>query len=383
VNPRFSVLLPTRNGGPFIANCIHSALSQDHDSFELVVSDNANTDATPDILAKIDDPRLTVVRQESVLPVHENWNASLAHARGDYFVMLGDDDYLLPGALRKLDAALRAHGEPDCVLFNAYSYVAPNAIDAAAASYWAPHHHRYDASFKAGILEREFCTGIVKDMFRFRPRIPLNMQTTVFSRKSIERMPPPVFRAPFPDHYLLNALLLTAGRWLYLPERFIIVGVSPKSFGHFFYGQQSASGLKYLGIETGAEGLLPGNDLLNGMYRWLRLLLSNFPKELAGVRIHRSAYLVRQLRFWAVQARLGAISPREFLRRLALLSFFDWLRMTRSVLDAEVWRRLARLMTPKSKAAANVLWPGLQRIDGVQDIREFSDWIDATDGRGN
>ena len=82
MKPRFSILLPTRNGGRFIENCIHSALSQDHDSFELVVSDNANTDETPSILANVGDPRLKVVRQDVVLPVQENWNASLTHARG-------------------------------------------------------------------------------------------------------------------------------------------------------------------------------------------------------------------------------------------------------------------------------------------------------------
>ena len=380
MKPRFSILLPTRNGGAFIENCIHSALSQDHDSFELVVSDNANTDETPAILAKIDDPRLKVVRQDAVLPVQENWNASLMHARGEYFIMLGDDDYLLPGALRRLDAELRAHADPDCVLFNAYSYIAPNSIDAAEASYWSPYHHRYDASFTPGILDRSFCTAIVKDMFRFRPRIPLNMQTTVFARRSVERMPAPVFRAPFPDHYLLSALLLTADRWLYIAERLIIVGVSPKSFGHFFYGQQSQTGLKYLGIETRAEGLLPGNELLNGMYRWLRLLLANYPNELAGVRIHRSAYLVRQLRFWAVQTRLGTISAGEFFQRLSLLSGGDWLRMANAIFDAELWRRVARMLKPKSKAAANVLWPGLQRIDDVRNIREFSDWVSARNG---
>lgn len=378
MRPRFSILLPTRNGGQFIENCIHSALSQDHDSFELVVSDNANTDETPGILSKIDDPRLTVVRQDNVLPVHENWNAPLNRAQGEYFIMLGDDDYLLPSALRKLDAALRAQSDPDCVLFNAYSYIAPNSIDDTGHSYWSPYHHRYDAEFRPGILSRELCTAIVADMFRFRPRIPLNMQTTVFSRRSIERMPAPVFRAPFPDHYLLNALLLKADRWLYLPDRLIIVGVSPKSFGHFFYGQQSKSGLSYLGIETGAEGLLPGNELLNGMYRWLWLLLTNYPKELEGISIKRSAYLIRQLRFWVVQVRLGAISPREFLRRLAVVSMVDWLRMSRSVADVEVWRRAVSMLMPKSKQSASVLWPTLQKIGGVRNIREFSDRIGAT-----
>ena len=33
---RYSVLLPTRNGGQFLRNCIKSMLSQGYDDFELV-----------------------------------------------------------------------------------------------------------------------------------------------------------------------------------------------------------------------------------------------------------------------------------------------------------------------------------------------------------
>jgi glycosyltransferase involved in cell wall biosynthesis len=50
---RFSILLPTRNGGDFLENCIRSILEQDHDDFELVISNNANTDSTPKLLANL------------------------------------------------------------------------------------------------------------------------------------------------------------------------------------------------------------------------------------------------------------------------------------------------------------------------------------------
>ena len=41
-------------------------LEQDFDDFELVVSDNANSDATPDILRRLGDtPRLKVIRQSA------------------------------------------------------------------------------------------------------------------------------------------------------------------------------------------------------------------------------------------------------------------------------------------------------------------------------
>ena len=58
---RFSILLPTRNGGDFLQNCIRSILEQDHDDFELVISDNANTDATPEIIRQFKDDLRVVV----------------------------------------------------------------------------------------------------------------------------------------------------------------------------------------------------------------------------------------------------------------------------------------------------------------------------------
>ncbi|HSD61239.1 MAG TPA: glycosyltransferase family A protein, partial [Burkholderiales bacterium] len=141
---RFSVLLPTRNGGEFLANCIRSVLEQDHGDFELVISDNANTDATPAIIRGFaGDPRMRVVRQAEPIPVSENWTAALNASGGDFVLMMGDDDYLLPGALTRLDATLLRHGQPECIVYNGYSYVAPNAIAGNPASFWARKHFPY------------------------------------------------------------------------------------------------------------------------------------------------------------------------------------------------------------------------------------------------
>jgi hypothetical protein len=217
--------------------------------------------------------------------------------------------------------------------------------------------------------------SIVRDMFRFRQRIPLNMQTTVFSRRSLRNLQPPIFRPPFPDHYLLNALLIAADTWIYIPERLVIVGVSPKSFGHYFYGEQTRAGLDYLGIETRTPGLLPGNELLNGMYQWLVLLKENYPAALKGIQIDQSAYLIRQLRFWLIQYRHRGISAVELRRRICLLTAKNWAVMAMSIFDAEVWRRLAWWLGPKSANQIQTLWPGLEQLKGIANIRTFCDWL--------
>ena len=131
---RFSVLLPTRNGGEFVDDAIASVLNEAGD-FELVVADNANTDATSQILAaRQSDTRLRVLRSEDMLAVTENWMRALRAAWGDYFLMIGDDDLLLPGFFERASLILERYDMPDCLTFDGYSYVAPGSFGPEAHS---------------------------------------------------------------------------------------------------------------------------------------------------------------------------------------------------------------------------------------------------------
>lgn len=374
---KFSVLLPTRNGGNFLDNCIRSILEQDHDDFELVISDNANTDATPNIIRGFsDDSRVKMIRQDTPISVSENWTAALQASSGDYVLMMGDDDYLLPGALRMLDEALARHGNPDCILYNGCSYVSPNAIADNPASFWAREHYHFGQDFdEKEVLGRTHRLSIVKDMFRFHQRIPLNMQTTLFARRAIEKECGGVFRAPFPDHYLLNALLIASEKWVYLPKRLVVVGVSPKSFGHYFYSQDAGAGLAYLGISTSFPGVLPGSELLNGTCAWLLDLKSHYSADLESVDIDWQGYVRRQVYTWLLQRRYGGISTGQLMSRFANLSRSNWICLLATFVDGESWRRLGRLLRYRRQSQAETLWNGLMPLPGISNIREFSNWL--------
>lgn len=373
---RFSVLLPTRNGGALLADCIASILEQDFDDFELVVSDNANSDATQDILRRLaDTPRLKVIRQSTPLPVAENWTAALRASTGQYVLMMGDDDYLLPHALRTLDEVITRHGAPDCVLYNGLLYVAPGAVSTDPVSYWSRDHFQYGPDFAhEAVLTASHRMGIVHDMFRFQQRIPLNMQTTVFARRAIEKESGSAFEAPYPDHYLLNALLIAAEKWVYLPNQLVVVGVSPKSFGHYFYSHQPGAGLEYLGVSVDFPGGLQGSALVNGMYRWLLKLKARYPAALKGIEIDRGAYVRRQVYAWLVQRRYSGITTGELVSRFARLSPGDWARLFGTVLDAESWRRLGRFLRSRRKTQTEAMSNGMMLLPGITNIREFSTW---------
>lgn len=100
---KFSVLIPTFNGGRYLAHTISSVLDQPDKDIELIISNNCSTDDTPNILRSFaEDPRIRVVRPENFLSVAENWNFALKASSGDYVLLIGDDDCLLPDYFKKI-----------------------------------------------------------------------------------------------------------------------------------------------------------------------------------------------------------------------------------------------------------------------------------------
>lgn len=376
---KFSVLLPTRNGGGYLENCINSILGQDYSDLELIISDNANHDKTPQIIEQyVADPRVKILRLEEPVSVTDNWNNALNAASGDYILMMGDDDYLLPGYFCKVDKLLERHGRPDCLVYNAYSYVAPGSIGENVQSFYNEEHFHFGPElYKEMVIDPQQRFEIVRNMFGFNVRIPLNMQTTLIGRKAAERVRGGVFQPPFPDHYALNSLLLVAERWVFSPEKLLVVGVSPKSFGHYVYSNLQDGGLAYLGIADDFPGRLPGNALLNGMHVWLNLLKTNYPDFLPGLEINRAGYVRRQVYAWLTQWRLREIQSKDVLRNLGLLLLSDWFGLMASIVDGASWRRLRRQLAGcKKTSKVEARWHGLRPLEGIFDIRQFAQWLE-------
>ena len=377
---RYSVLLPTRNGAHLLGACIRSVLDQPYADLELVVSDNANDDGTSEVIASIDDERLKVVRLESPVPVTENWNAALNASSGDFLLMIGDDDFVLPGYFAVADALLERHGEPDCLSYNAFRHITADAIPGAESSYFGEPYFAFEPAIAAGgVLDRAFRYDLVGDAFRFRIRFPLTMQVTLVARKALDRLPGELFRSAFPDHYALGALMLTAERWVYSPIQPIVVGVSGKSFGHFFFNSRDERGLGYLGIDGAFEGRLPGNDVLNVLWTWLLELKRDFPLQLTSVDPDRGEYVVRQLWYWYQEYRNDLLSASTLASRVRLLSATDWRKAFAALCSRGNAAHAFRVLRLERPNRTQPLWGGLQALPPtIRNVAEFASWLQAT-----
>jgi glycosyltransferase involved in cell wall biosynthesis len=80
----------------FLPGAIETALAQEDVEVEVVVVDDASTDATPRILAKLGDPRVGVVTHSMQAGHAGARNSGVQAARGEWVAFLDDDDLWSP-----------------------------------------------------------------------------------------------------------------------------------------------------------------------------------------------------------------------------------------------------------------------------------------------
>ena len=107
---RVAIGMPVWNGERFLSQAIESILGQTFSHFQLVISDNASTDATEEICRSYaeQDKRIIYIRQPNNIGAAPNHNFVFRQPSGQYFKFAAHDDILAPRfieeCVRVLDA---------------------------------------------------------------------------------------------------------------------------------------------------------------------------------------------------------------------------------------------------------------------------------------
>jgi glycosyltransferase involved in cell wall biosynthesis len=100
---KFSVVIPTRERCNTLEAAIRTCVTQNYDNFDIVISDNFSQDDTKEVVDSFRDNRIVYLNTGKRVSMSENYEFALAQIAGDFVIMLGDDDGLLPGALKELN----------------------------------------------------------------------------------------------------------------------------------------------------------------------------------------------------------------------------------------------------------------------------------------
>lgn len=113
---KLTIGLPIYNGGALLARSLDNLLAQSFTDFVLRISDNASTDATPDICADYArrDRRIVYKRRETNIVWNENFRSVLEPAETPYFMWATHDDIWFPRFAEANIAELDAHPEAVC-----------------------------------------------------------------------------------------------------------------------------------------------------------------------------------------------------------------------------------------------------------------------------
>jgi glycosyltransferase involved in cell wall biosynthesis len=109
--PVLSIVIPAYNNTHYLPECIRSITAQEVTDLEIIVVDDASTDATYATVQELAqaDSRIMALRHTSNQGTLAARTTGVAASTGDYVMLVDQDDELAPGALQQLLATAQAH----------------------------------------------------------------------------------------------------------------------------------------------------------------------------------------------------------------------------------------------------------------------------------
>lgn len=121
---KLTIAIPTYNGAKTIRETFDSILPQLQNGVDILVSDNASTDGTTEIVREYQAkfPALRYVRNDTNVGPDRNFDLAIRRADGEFVWLFSDDDLLCPGAIAKTLDVLDRFCDIGAIFVNYSSY---------------------------------------------------------------------------------------------------------------------------------------------------------------------------------------------------------------------------------------------------------------------
>jgi glycosyltransferase involved in cell wall biosynthesis len=143
--PLTVALLTYNRCDSYLKKSVEAILGQTYRQFEFLILDNASTDATPEYVLSLKDPRIRYVRNATGSSVEFNYLSAYHLARGHRILVTHDDDIMEPDMLEQQMRFMDQH--PDVIL----AWTGVTLIDSEDKVISASHYTMEDSQvFKPG-----------------------------------------------------------------------------------------------------------------------------------------------------------------------------------------------------------------------------------------
>lgn len=125
---KLSIIIPTKNRQIYACKCVETILKRFPEGYEIIIQDNSDDESLRDLLGNmIDGVKVKYAYESKCLSFCDNFERGLLMSAGDYAIMIGDDDCVLPGII-ELTNIIRKKGVESVIFPTCHSYYWPNAL---------------------------------------------------------------------------------------------------------------------------------------------------------------------------------------------------------------------------------------------------------------
>jgi glycosyltransferase involved in cell wall biosynthesis len=152
MDPLVSIAIPTIGRIDLLRRSLASARAQTYGAVEILIGDNSDKADVRAAIAVLHarHPELRIVTQLKQLSMASHWNALAGAAKGEYFVVLADDDLLEPNFLTRIMALRKIAPEAE-VFFSDHWIIDENdATDERTTEFYSRENGR--SALTAGLL---------------------------------------------------------------------------------------------------------------------------------------------------------------------------------------------------------------------------------------
>jgi hypothetical protein len=194
----FNIVIPTRERCDTFQHALRTCVEQDYENAKILVSDNFSQDGTGDVVGSFNDPRIHYVNTGKRLSMTANYEFALSHVENGYVIFIGDDDGLLPDALKDLDALIQ-ETRAKVVRWNQVYYVWPSFSGGTNTNYLRIPLRWYRREISSSTVIQKVLDG--KLLFKALPILYIQGAVDIDIVKQIQSHSGQFYHSMTPDVY--------------------------------------------------------------------------------------------------------------------------------------------------------------------------------------
>ncbi|MBL1259522.1 MAG: glycosyltransferase family 2 protein [Thiotrichaceae bacterium] len=226
--PKITVIIPTRERGDVLEKSLLTVTAQDYNNLDIIVSDNFSSDNTEDVVRSANDARVKYFNTGKRLSMSHNWEFALSNVADDGWVtIIGDDDGLLPGSLKKIAEIIKST-DVQAIRTSVCSYAWPSLTGKQFGRLGVPLKSGHEIR-KSKLWLSKVLSGDSK--YTELPMLYNGGFVNMSVLKQLKSKTGSVYRSCIPDVYSAVAISSIIDRYIYSHEPLAINGASRHSTG--------------------------------------------------------------------------------------------------------------------------------------------------------